>query len=151
VLLCFIVFSFLFFELPLYFAKSLPQHCQNTFFVISLHSYVFFLSFTMTWLKRLYLFHFLYMFYNCKRTWSFIVKLKMNWWMIWWEVNCKLLFHIVKNTTILHQYKPCYNFNLISKEINNLVKTRNTTWYSHFFMMLYKNQRWVQHFFASSS
>jgi hypothetical protein len=32
-----------------------------------------------------------------------------------------------------------------------LVKIKNTTWYSHFFMTLYKNQRWVEHFFASSS
>ncbi len=109
----------------------------------------FFLS--VTWLKILYLFHFLYMFYNCKRTWSFIVKLKMNWRMIWWEVNCKLLFHIVKNTTILHQYKLCYSFNLISKEINNLVKTRNTTRYITLFRDIMKNQRWVEHFFASSS
>ncbi len=110
-------------------------------------TFLCFFFFTVTWLKILYLFHFLYMFYNCKRTWSVIVKLKMNWW----KVNCKLLFHIVKNTTILHQYKLCYNFNLISEEINNLVKTRNTTQHSHFFVTLYKNQRWVEHFFASSS
>jgi hypothetical protein len=63
-----------------------------------------------------------------------------------WEVDRKLLFEIVKNNIIVHQHRINCNFDLMmSTNTGNWVKTRST-WYLHFLMIQYDNQRGVEHF-----
>jgi hypothetical protein len=64
-----------------------------------------------------------------------------------WKVDRKLLFETLKNNIILHQHQVCCNFNLtMNTNMGDWVKTQNTTWYSHFFMIEYDNKKWVEHF-----
>jgi hypothetical protein len=64
-----------------------------------------------------------------------------------WKADHKLLFEIVKNNIILHQHPINCNFDMMmNTNMGNWVKTQNTPWYLHFFMIQYDNKRWVEHF-----
>ncbi len=53
----------------------------------------------------------------------------------------------MQNVIILHQYHTSCDFGLLmNKEVKDLLKTQSMTWYLHFLMTQYVNQRWVKHF-----